>query len=105
MNQPPTYYQFAASNVVSSLRETLTGIQLINHPPKMASLLGVVLGIVTGLLNGLLSTLGGLIAGLLGPLLDPIVNNLLAGLGIDLAKVEIGANLSCNPGGRAMLVI
>ncbi|MFL1491534.1 pilus assembly protein TadG-related protein [Pseudomonas antarctica] len=105
VNQPPTYYQFAASNVVSSLKETLTGIQLINHPPKMASLLGAVLGLVTGLVNGLLSTLGGLIAGLLGPLLDPIVNNLLAGLGIDLAKVEIGANLSCNAGGRAMLVI
>ncbi|NWA81382.1 pilus assembly protein TadG-related protein [Pseudomonas sp. D2002] len=105
INQPPSYFQFAASNVVSSLKETLTGIQLINHPPKMASLLGAVLGLVTGLLNGLLSTLGGLIAGVLGPLLDPIVNNLLAGLGIDLAKVEIGANLSCNPGGRAMLVI
>lgn len=102
---PPTYYQFAASNVVSSLKETLTGIQLINHPPKIASLLGAVLGLVTGLLNGLLSMLGGVIGGVLGPLLDPIVNNLLAGLGIDLAKVEIGANLSCNPAGRAMLVI
>lgn len=105
INQQPLYYAFASSNAVSSLKQTLTGIQLINHPPKMASLLGAVLGLVTGVVNGLLTTLGGLIAGLLGPLLDPIVNNLLAGLGIDLAKVEIGANLSCNPGGRAMLVI
>jgi uncharacterized membrane protein len=105
INQQPLYYAFASSNAVSSLKETLTGIHLINHPPKMASLLGAVLGLVTGVVNGLLTTLGGLIAGLLGPLLDPIVNNLLAGLGIDLAKVEIGANLSCNPGGRAMLVI
>ncbi|MEA3167274.1 MAG: hypothetical protein QOI97_222, partial [Pseudomonas sp.] len=45
------------------------------------------------------------ISSVLSPLLDPLVNSLLAGLGIDLAKVEIGANLSCNPGGRAMLVI
>ncbi|WLH82275.1 pilus assembly protein TadG-related protein [Pseudomonas sp. FP2338] len=105
INQQPLYYAFASSNAVSSLKETLTGIHLINHPAKMASLLGAVLGLVTGVVNGLLTTLGGLIAGLLGPLLDPIVNNLLAGLGIDLAKVEIGANLSCNPGGRAMLVI
>ncbi|NWF11810.1 hypothetical protein HX810_29470 [Pseudomonas salomonii] len=105
INQQPLYYAFASSNAVSSLKETLTGVQLINHSPKMASLLGAVLGLVTGVVNGLLTTLGGLIAGLLGPLLDPIVNNLLAGLGIDLAKVEIGANLSCNPGGRAMLVI
>ena len=105
INQQPLYYAFASSNAVSSLKDTLNGIQLINHPPKMASLLGAVLGLVTGVVNGLLTTLGGLIAGLLGPLLDPIVNNLLAGLGIDLAKVEIGANLSCNPGGRAMLVI
>ncbi|KTB61440.1 MULTISPECIES: pilus assembly protein TadG-related protein [Pseudomonas] len=105
INQQPLYYAFASSNAVSSLKETLTGILLINHPPKMVSLLGAVLGLVTGVVNGLLTTLGGVIAGLLGPLLDPIVNNLLAGLGIDLAKVEIGANLSCNPGGRAMLVI
>ena len=105
INQQPLYYAFASSNAVSSLKDTLNGVQLINHPPKMASLLGAVLGLVTGVVNGLLTTLGGLIAGLLGPLLDPIVNNLLAGLGIDLAKVEIGANLSCNPGGRAMLVI
>ncbi|WP_395607136.1 pilus assembly protein TadG-related protein [Pseudomonas sp. B22129] len=105
INQPPQNYQFAASNVVSSLNETLTGIQLISHAPQISSLLGALLSVVTGLLNGLLSTLGGLIAGLLGPLLDPIVNNLLAGLGIDLAKVEIGGNLSCSPGGRAMLVI
>lgn len=105
VNQPPSYYQFATSNLVGSLKKTLTGIELINHTPKMGSLLGAVLGLVTGLLNGLLSTLGGLVGEVLGPLLDPIVNNLLAGLGIDLAKVEIGANLSCNPGGRAVLVI
>ncbi|NVZ71046.1 pilus assembly protein TadG-related protein [Pseudomonas costantinii] len=105
INQKPDYFQFAASNVVGSLKDTLTGIQFINHTPTMASLLGAVLGIVTGLLNGLLSTLSGLIAGVLSPLLDPIVNNLLAGLGVDLAKVEIGANLSCTPGGRAVLVI
>jgi len=38
-------------------------------------------------------------------LLYPLLNGLLACLGIDVAKVEIGANLSCNPGGRAVLVI
>jgi len=105
VNQPPAYYQFSAGDVVGGLKGTLKGIALVEHTPKIASLLGAVLSLVTGLVNGLLSTLGGVISAVLAPLLDPIVNNLLAGLGIDLAKVEIGANLSCNPGGRAVLVI
>ncbi|MGY2291347.1 pilus assembly protein TadG-related protein [Pseudomonas sp. SDO528_S397] len=105
INQPPAYYSFKASNVIGSLSNTLGGIQLINHPPAAGGLLGLLLGVVVNLVSGVLNTLSGLISGLLSPLLDPLVNGLLAGLGVDLAKVEIGANLSCNPGGRAMLVI
>lgn len=105
INQPPAYYSFKANNVIGSLSNTLGGIQLINHPPAAGGLLGLLLGVVVSLVSGVLNTLSGLISGLLSPLLDPLVNGLLAGLGVDLAKVEIGANLSCNPGGRAMLVI
>lgn len=105
VKQPPDYFSFSASNVIGSLSNTLSGIQLINHPPTQGGLLGLVLNLVVGVVTGVLNLLTGIISGVLSPLLDPLVNNLLAGLGIDLAKVEIGANLSCNPGGRAVLVI
>jgi len=105
VNQPPAYFSFSSSNVVGSLSNTLSGIQLINHPPTQGGLLGLVLNVVVGLVTGVLNLLTSIISGVLSPLLDPLVNNLLAGLGVDLAKVEIGANLSCSPGGRAILVI
>lgn len=38
------------------------------------------------------------------PLLDGLINTLLLSLGIDLNKVDVGANLSCHSG-RATLVI
>lgn len=91
--------------MVGSLSNTLSGIQLINHPPTQGGLLGLVLNLVVGLVTGVLNLLTSIISGVLSPLLDPLVNNLLTGLGVDLAKVEIGANLSCNPSGRAILVI
>jgi uncharacterized membrane protein len=105
VKQPPDYFSFSSSNVVGSLSNTLSGIQLINHPPTQGGLLGLVLNLVVGLVTGVLNLLTSIISGVLSPLLDPLVNNLLAGLGVDLAKVEIGANLSCNPSGRAILVI
>ncbi|MBT2372238.1 pilus assembly protein TadG-related protein [Pseudomonas fluorescens] len=105
VKQPPSFYSFTAANVVGSLSNTLAGIKFISHVPIVDSLLSLLLGVVTGLLSGVLNLLSGLVSGVLAPLLDPIVNNLLAGLGIDLAKVEIGANLTCYPGGRAVLVI
>jgi Na+/serine symporter len=105
VKQPPSYYSFNSTNVIGSLSNTLNGIRLTNHTPTLDGLLGLVLGLVVGILTEVLNLLSGVISSVLSPLLDPLVNSLLAGLGIDLAKVEIGANLSCNPGGRAMLVI
>ncbi|ANF86583.1 membrane protein [Pseudomonas antarctica] len=105
VKQPPSYFSFSSNNVIGSLSNTLNGIRLTSHTPTLDGLLGLVLGLVVGILTEVLNLLSGIISSLLSPLLDPLVNSLLAGLGIDLAKVEIGANLSCNPGGRAMLVI
>jgi uncharacterized membrane protein len=105
VREKPVYYSFSANNVIGSLSGTLSGIQLINHPPTAGGLLGLLLGVVVGLVSVLLNTLSGIISSVLSPLLDPLLNGLLAGLGVDLATVEIGANLSCNPGGLAQLVI
>ncbi|WP_016703783.1 TadG family pilus assembly protein [Pseudomonas chlororaphis] len=99
------WHSVTAANVVSSLRESLTGIALIQHPPTIGSLLGVVLNTLLSALNGVVSLLATAIGALLGPLLDPLLNNVLAVLGIDLGKVEVGANLTCGQTGRAYLVL
>jgi hypothetical protein len=44
------------------------------------------------------------IIGVLNPLLDSLINSVLISLGVDLNKVDVGANLSCHSG-RASLVI
>ncbi|AZD13632.1 TadG family pilus assembly protein [Pseudomonas chlororaphis] len=99
------WHSVTASNVVSSLRASLTGITLIEHPPSIGSLLGVVLNTLLSALNTVVGLLATAIGALLGPLLDPLLNNVLAVLGIDLGKVEVGANLTCGQTGRAYLVI
>ncbi|WIE51296.1 TadG family pilus assembly protein [Pseudomonas sp. GM17] len=99
------WHSVTASNVVSSLRASLTGITLIQHPPSIGSLLGVVLNTLLSALNTAVGLLATAIGALLGPLLDPLLNNVLAVLGIDLSKVEVGANLTCGQTGRAYLVI
>lgn len=99
------WHSVTASNVVSSLRASLTGITLITHPPSIGSLLGVVLNTLLSALNTVVGLLATAIGALLGPLLDPLLNNVLAVLGIDLGKVEVGANLTCGQTGRAYLVI
>jgi uncharacterized membrane protein len=99
------WHSVTASNVVSSLRASLTGITLIEHPPSIGNLLGVVLNTLLSALNTVVGLLATAIGALLGPLLDPLLNNVLAVLGIDLGKVEVGANLTCGQTGRAYLVI
>ncbi|UCR86898.1 TadG family pilus assembly protein [Pseudomonas chlororaphis] len=99
------WHSVTAANVVSSLRASLTGISLIQHPPTIGSLLGVVLNTLLTALNSVVSLLATAIGTLLGPLLDPLLNNVLAVLGIDLGKVEVGANLTCGQTGRAYLVL
>ena len=46
-----------------------------------------------------------MITGVLSPLLDPLINNVLSLLGVNLMATEVDANLSCNQGGRAQLVL
>lgn len=56
-----------------------------------------------GLLNGVLGLVSNLVSSVLSPLLDPLLNNLLSALGLNLAKADLGAKLTCR-GGEATLV-
>jgi uncharacterized membrane protein len=63
-----------------------------------------VLSILGGLINALVGDVGSLLTDFLSPLLDPVLNGVLDQLGISLANVNVGANLSCHPG-QAVLVM
>lgn len=99
MSQPPFYHSYFTSNIVSSLTDTLTNITVNMHGPtgSLVGGLGAILSTVTTLLVNVINSV-------LSPLLDTLINTLLLSLGIDLNKVEVGANLSCHSG-RATLVI
>jgi uncharacterized membrane protein len=99
INQPPFYYSFTTSNIVSSLSDTSTNIQLKMHGPSgtLVGILGSVLSTVQNLLVNAINTV-------LSPLLDTLINTLLVGLGIDLNKVDVGANLSCHSGQASLLI-
>jgi uncharacterized membrane protein len=99
INQPPFYYSYSTSNIVSSLTDTLTNIKVNMYGPtgSLVGGLGAILSTVTTLLINTINSV-------LSPLLDTLINTLLLSLGIDLNKVDVGANLSCHSG-RATLVI
>ena len=90
---PNAYHTFSSQNIVTSLGNTLSGIKIVNHPPVTPGLINL----ITGTITTAISQLGSLVSNLLGPLLDPILNVLLQSLGISLAEVNVGANLSCHP--------
>jgi len=98
------------TNVVSSLKSTLSNVPIQLYAPVDSS--GVLGALATGLTSVINATLlavinisRGLITGVLSPLLDPVINNLLSLLGVNLMATEVDANLSCNQGGRAQLVL
>lgn len=99
INQPPFYYSYSTSNIVSSLTDTLTNIKVNMYGPtgSLVGGLGAILSTVTTLLINTINSV-------LSPLLDTLINTLLLSLGVDLNKVDVGANLSCHSG-RATLVI
>ncbi|NWA06435.1 pilus assembly protein TadG-related protein [Pseudomonas gingeri] len=105
IKQPPQYWTQPTSNIVGDLTGALTGLKLNIYKPTGSNVLGSLLTGIGNVLNDLNTTLGGIISGVLTPLLNPILNGLLNNLGINLNQIEVGANLSCKPPGRAELVI
>ena len=111
IKQKPTELSLKPSgDIVASLKKTLSGvsIQLYGPVDNTGILNGVVTTVVVAVntaLNIVLGTLLPLVVNILSGLLDPLINNLLSLLGVDLMDTVVGANLSCNQGGRAQLVL
>jgi uncharacterized membrane protein len=105
LNKTSAYKDFSSTNIVASLKDTLAGISINQYAPTgQGSLLGNLLGQVTNVLAAVTKLVSDSLSGILSKVLDPVLNNVLASLGIDIAKVTVGANLSCHPG-QAKLVI
>ncbi|MNL17715.1 hypothetical protein D3C87_1388240 [compost metagenome] len=99
INQPPFYYAFTTTNIVNSLTTTVSNLGVNMYGPS-----GSIVGGLGSILSAVTTALVNAINTVLSPLLDTLINTLLASLGIDLNKVEVGANLSCHAG-RPSLVI
>ena len=111
LKQPPMAKNASpTTNVVASLKNTLSNVPIELYAPVegsglLSSLAGVLTGTVNATLLAVINIASGLINGVLSPLLDPVINNLLSLLGVNLMATEVDANLSCNQGGRAQLVL
>ncbi|TKJ68727.1 hypothetical protein PspCFBP13508_24155 [Pseudomonas sp. CFBP13508] len=103
---PPSLLPAApTSNIVGSLANTLSGINLIVYKPVGSNPLGAIVSGVASLISDVTNRLLPVVTGLISPLLDPLLNNLLKGLGINLMNTEVGANMTCGQTGKAYLVI
>ncbi|MFZ2870366.1 pilus assembly protein TadG-related protein [Zavarzinia sp.] len=91
----------SSTDIVASLSSTLAHVTIQSYGPSSpAGGLGGLLNLVGSAVNTVVGLLQTAISNLLSPLLDPIVNFLLDFLGIDIAKISVGANLTCNAGAR-----
>jgi len=105
LNKPPAMQPAPPNDIVNSLSTTLSGISINQYGPNAnATGLGALLNTVAGTFTGVTNLVGAVIKSTLSPLLDPLLNSLLSNLGIDVTRIDVGANLSCHPG-QAQLVI
>lgn len=103
---PPTYQAAVpATNLVSGVSTALNGVSITAFQPSGGNPLGILAPTVASLIGGVSAIVTPVVDNLLGPLLNPILNNLLNMLGISLANVTVGANLTCGQTGEAYLVI
>ncbi|TPG74505.1 pilus assembly protein TadG-related protein [Pseudomonas arsenicoxydans] len=103
-SNPP--YTLSATNAISGLSQAINPLPLIIHTPSFSPgfLLQVVFDLLNSLLTGVFSLLTTTLNSILSPLLDNLLNTVLKTLGIEVGKIQVGANLSCHSG-RASLVI
>lgn len=99
----PAWQSLSSQGLLDSLSATLAGPEIAMYGSSGSGLgslltgMGTTLSAVTALLQQAVRTV-------LSPVLDPLVTLLLNNLGIDLARTEIGANLSCTGSSGVRLV-
>ncbi|EPJ93724.1 pilus assembly protein TadG-related protein [Pseudomonas psychrophila] len=103
----PTYYQSFGSNAnVLTIGAASGSIVTTSYsPPTGKSVTSALLDTVAELIKTLSTDIVTALNKILASLVNPIINTLLSSLGVNVAVAEVGANLSCNQGGRAQLVL
>ena len=106
IGQPPYYQSFGIEDIIDSVANTLDGHVTTSYtPPVGKTVTGDLLNTVSEADNTLTLLTTTAFKEVLSSLLDPLINTLLKALGITLGNADVGANLSCNQGGRAQLVL
>jgi uncharacterized membrane protein len=103
-SDPP--YTLTATNAVSGLSQTVNDVNLIVHAPSFTPnfLLAATFELLKTLLDGVILLLKTTLESILGPLLDNLLDTLLKTLGIEVGKIQVGANLSCYSGRPALVI-
>ncbi|WP_325166927.1 hypothetical protein [Pseudomonas sp. SW-3] len=103
-SDPP--YTLTATNAVSGLSQTVNDVNLIVHAPSFTPnfLLAATFELLKTLLNGVMLLLKSTLESILGPLLDNLLDTLVKTLGIEVGKIQVGANLSCYSGRPALVI-
>ena len=102
-----TYYQTFGSNAnVLSIGSPPESIITTSYtPPAGKSVTNTLLQAVASFITTLNTNIATALNNVLATLVNPILNTLLKALGVNVAVAEVGANLSCNQGGHAQLVL
>jgi hypothetical protein len=90
------FKSLSSQGVINSLSATLAGLDIKAYEPN-GSALGTIVMAVGTVIDAVVALLKTAISAVLSPILDPLVMLLMENLGLDLAKTEVSANLSCNP--------
>jgi hypothetical protein len=103
LNIQGIFKSVSSQQLISSLASTLAGLNIVTYQAN-GSALGTTVMLVGSVIDTVVGLLKTAISSVLSPLLDPLVTLLLENVGIDLAKTEVAANLSCDAKQGVMLM-
>lgn len=103
--EAPAFQSVSSQNIINSLTSTLAGptIEMYQPAPGNNGLGNLMVGAGTTM-DGVITLLKQAVSTVLSPLLDPLSTMLVNNLGIDLAKTDVGATMSCGTSGGVKLV-
>lgn len=105
LNEDPAWQSVSSQNIINSLTATLAGPTIEMYQPNGAGNgLGNLLVGAGTTMNAVIALLQQAVSTVLSPVLDPLLTMLVNNLGIDLAKTDVGATLSCGSSGGVKLV-
>lgn len=105
LNEDPAWQSLTSQNIINSLTSTLAGPTIEMYRPNgSGNGLGNLLTGVGTTMDAVIALLKQAVSTVLSPVLDPLLTMLINNLGIDLAKTDVGATLSCGSSGGVKIV-